>query len=592
MFSPNQLKLRHSPLLMALVALGLGGCSLQLETDPLLDNGCVANTDCADGDACVDSAILGRGVCVATESELGQVVLEVKRTDRGSASYVFADVITVNEESATGLVKTIELRLPKDVPVVGKLLVNDALSGEACVASDGSVPVEVTLHRRFETGPFRSEVTGLSTIVQDGEGSTAAFSLSAPAGNYDAYLVPSEIEGCPFIPPQLVSVVVSEPDEAGDPGLVLELADEASSLLQGTLTVPVDVAVEGWTLELLDPTYGHVISESFGLVTPPAGESTLKIGGDKGIAYNHVDGAILRLRDASGGLSVHWSVEALDLNSDRVVDIDIRDLVAVPEPVEATVIDSSGALVANAQVTLQSVSLTGTANQNASFRVTTQSDQDGIVRVALVPGTYSVSIVPNESAPGVAAFIGEWTIAQNLGGSGKGFELTSKTTVAGTIQNRLGEDLGAAPMLFGPRQTLVANYFSQAFQVDGQVTRFATTTTGLLGDFEATLDPGTVDVAVQMPADSGFPWLVLPSLVIPPAAQTATVDLKDLEMPSPVLVQGVVRDADGNPVSVSLVEAYVPGAEPGSPLIQVGSSATDGAGTFILPLPSRITVAP
>jgi hypothetical protein len=592
MFSPNQLKFRHSPLLLALAGIGFGGCSLQLETDPLLDNGCVANVDCASGDACVDSAVLGRGVCVATESELGQVVLEVKRTDRGSASYVFADVLTVNEESSTGLVKTIELRLPKDLPVVGKLLADEGVSGDGCVASDGSVPVEVTLHRRFETGPFRSEVTSLSSIVAEGDGTTAAFALSVPAGNYDAYLVPSKIDGCPAMPPRLVPVVVSEPEIPGDPGLVLEPADDLSSALQGTLTVPVDVAMEGWTLELVDPTYGHVISESFELVTPPPGESTLKIGGEDGIAYNHVEGAILRLRDASGGLSVHWSVAALDLNSDRVVDIDIRDLVAVPEPVEATVIDSTGAIVPNAQVTLQSLSLTGTANQNASFRVATQSDPEGIVRVALVPGTYSVSIVPNESEPGVAAFIGEWTIAQNLGGTGKGFELTAKTTVAGTIQNRLGEDLGAAPMLFGPRQTLVANYFSQAFQVDGQVTRFATTTTGLLGDFEATLDPGTVDVAVQMPADSGFPWLVLPSLVVPPAAQTAAVDLKTLEMPSPVLVQGVVRDADGNPVSLSLVEAYVPGAEVGAPLIQVGSSATDGSGAFILPLPSRITVAP
>lgn len=569
------------------VGLGaLGGCGLDTAVDPLAENGCTVTSDCVSGDVCVTNNLLGRGVCVATDAELGAVLLEVKPTNGGESSFVFPAAVEVDGASPSGLVKNVELTLPESYPVTG-LVIGPPAQVMDCQGTDGSIPVSVTLHRVFDAGPFRFDASTLSTIVfTSATASTAAFSLDVPAGKYVAHVVPTSLEGCPAPPPpRLVPVEVLEEE-----GALLDLDASTWSTLKGTLTVPADVDVEGWTLELVDPTYGHVISDAFTLTTPPEGEPTVDIGGESGIRYNRVDGAILRLRNATGELVVHWSVSALDLNSDGVVDVDLLDLVAVPEDVEATLIDASEQVIPNAQVTLQSRSLTGNANQNASFRVSTTSDTLGVVRVSLVPGTYAVTVVP--TTEGVAAFSEDWEISSGMGGSGKGFKLPLQTRVLGTVADHSGVELVSAPLRFGPRPRSI-DYFQQAFNVDGQVTRYTSATTTELGTFEALVDPGTVDVAVTMLADTGYPWLVLPSRVVPDSSDLPTFDLGALEMPSPAVVQGLVTSsaAEGSaPLSLALVYAYVKaGDDPNAPLIQVGATKTDVKGRFFLPLPPTIT---
>ncbi len=575
---------RASRLLVGLAVLS-AGCSFEADLQREPENGCTVTADCSGEDVCLTTTVIGRGVCVATEADLGNIILEVKPTDGGESSFVFLDAAEVSGSRPDGVVKSLELTLPETISVVGS--VTGALDETpGCQASDQTIPVAVTLHRRFDSGPFRSSVSTLSSIVFTEESqSTAAFALDAPAGRYDAYLVPTVIEGCASAPPppRLVPIEVL-PGE----GASLDVGHEDWTSLGGTLTVPSNVMVDGWILDLVDPLYGHVISDSFTLVTPPEGVSELAIGGELGIRYHNVDGAILRLRSATGELVVHWSVAALDLFSDGQVEVDLRDLVAEPESVEATVIDLNQKILPNAQVILQSLSLTGTANQNASFRVTTVSDEAGVVRVSLVPGTYAVSIVP--TSDGVASFAGEWEISSGMGGSGKGFELPMQTRVVGNVSNTEGTELSSAPLRFGPRPAGLA-YFDQAFKVDGTVTRYASATTSTFGSFEALVDPGTVDVAVTMLATTGYPWLVLPSRVVPASGDVPTFDLGELEMPSPAVVQGIVKSSDGSSgLALALVYAYVKTSkEAEAPLIQIGASTTDVNGRFFLPLPPRIT---
>lgn len=573
----------HASRLLVGLAVLSAGCSFEADLQPEPENGCTVTSDCSGDDVCVTDTVLGRGVCAATDADLGSVIIEVKPTDGGDSSFVFASAVDLVDDPA-GVVKNIALTLPETFPVVGSVKgMADATPG--CVATDQTIPASVTLHRRFDSGPFRSDISTLSTIVFTGESdSTAAFSLDAPAGRYDAYVVPTVMDGCASAPPPRLVALEVAPDE----GASLEFGNEDWQVLTGTLTIPSNVVVDGWILELVDPLYGHVISDSFALVTPPEGESALTIGGALGIRYHNVDGAILRLRSASGELVVHWTVGALDLNSDGIVEVDLRDLVAEPQSVEATLIDLDEKVLPNAQVILQSLSLTGTANQNASFRVTTTSDEQGVVRVSLVPGTYAVSIVP--TSDGVASFAGEWEISSGMGGSGKGFKLPMQTRVVGNVSHTTGGDLSFAPLRFGPRPGGSA-YFDQVFKVDGSVTRYASATTSAAGSFEALVDPGTVDVAVTMLSSTGYPWLVLPSRVVPASVEIPTFDLGELEMPSPAIVQGVVKSSDGqSTLALALVYAYVKTSdEPDAPIIQIGASTTDVDGRFFLPLPPRIT---
>jgi hypothetical protein len=567
--------------LLALVA----GCSLEFTPMEEVQNGCETSSDCASGDVCVEKTALGRGVCATTEVELGTVLLEVRPTD-GQVAYVFADAVTL-ESSAQGVVAELELRLPEVRPVTGRFLAPNA--EPSCKSADGSIPVSVSLLRRFEAGPFRSEFQALSESDQ----ASSPFELSVPAGSYDAYLVPTPVEGCAPIAPILRRVEVTED------GLDLTLEDEAIKLT-GRIEVPEGANVEGWRLDVVDSKYGRVLSEPFTLSNPGRGEKEVAIGGADGVRYNPTESAILRLSDASGGLSIHWNLAALDLDSDGDVDIDIFDLLAVPEKTEARVIDPDYTPVPNAQVTIASESLTGSVNQNASFRVNAVSDAAGVVKVGLLPGTYNVTVIP--PVPGLASYSGTWTVAEKSGepqdtpgGFGIGLQLSKQSSVRGMVEDAFGAELAAAPIWLGPSQADAGDYFEQALGSIGAVSRVSATTTDATGAFETLVDPGTLDLSVQLDSATGYPWFVRPSLVVAP--DQPSQDLGPLAIEAPAIVQGVLRDASGDAISLGLVRAYVPAAptapdanEP-SALIQIGSTSSGPDGRFFLPLPRRITVA-
>jgi hypothetical protein len=548
-----------------------------------VQNGCETSSDCAAGDVCVSKTALDRGVCAATEVELGTVILEVRPTD-GQVAYVFAEAVTL-ESSAQGVVAELELKLPEARLVTGRFLAPGA--DPACKAADGSVPVSVSLSRRFEAGPFRSEFQALSD-------DTSRFELSVPAGSYDAYVVPTPVEGCPAIAPVLRRVDV--PEE----GLDLTWEDEAASLT-GSVEVPEGANVDGWRLDVVDSKYGRVLSEPFTLTNPSRGEKKVAIGGADGIRYNPTESAILRLSDASGGLTIHWNLAALDLDSDRDVDIDIFDLLAVPEKTEARIIDPDYAAVPNAQVTIASESLTGSVNQNASFRVNAISDASGVVQVSLLPGTYNVTVIP--PVPGLASFSGTWTVAAKSdepqdtpGGFGIGLQLSKQSSVRGVVEDPFGLELADAPVWLGPSQAEMGDYFEQALGSTGSVSRVSATTTNATGAFETLVDPGTLDLSVQLDAATGYPWFVRPSLVVAPDQPSRDIGVVSIE--APAIVQGILRDSSDGAISLALIRAYVQAAptapdsnEPAT-LIQIGSTSSGPDGRFFLPLPRRITVAP
>lgn len=571
-------------LLVLLSALGAAGCALDtsIEVEPQT-NTCETSTDCGDGAACVTTA-QEESVCVATSAQLGSIIVEVQLTGGTGASYLFPGAVDLSGDDAAGLVKSLELALPKSVAVSGRMM---ASASEACRAQDGGVPVSALFHRRTDAASFRFDLSAASTFSPGAP--TADFALAVPPGEYDVYLQPPEPSAdCPLVPPpRLVRGVVAEGE-----ALSWTPPEASFQLLTGDLIVPEGTSLEGWIVEIVDPTYGHVVSDK---LTLGIEREQLNIF-ESGIRYYPIPDPILRLRDPEGDLSVHWVLGALDLDSDGHVEIDLQDLVATPMPIEATIIDSANNFIPNATVVVQSIALTGSANQNATYRVATTSDAAGVITVNLVPGTYAISIIPQSDE--LAPLIGTWEITADAGGSGLGFTLEAQPVIRGNVSDAEGVALPYAPIVVAPAPSSLTDYFSQILRKPTPEdpafwpTRSHTGSSDASGDFELAVDPGLVDLFVQMPSESGYPWFVLPRFLVDPATNQPVVSVPDISLRYPVLAQGRVSNELGT-VSYAVVRAWIQpttadGAA-GEP-IQIGATSTDESGLFVLPLPPSITL--
>lgn len=571
-------------LFLALAATWTSACSLAYdEPRPTPKNDCSVDTACG-GDATCAGTLRGDQICAATSSQLGDVILEVEVTSYGVGStYVFHDSLSFNEADASGLVKNVQLDLPGSVEFTGKMVIGEP---NECTASDGSVPVKALFHNRSDEGFFGYDLSSEATIdVTEGR-STAEFSVEMPPGSYDVYLQPQPtgIDGCTPFPPRLVRGVLVDADHRE------LLPDETTEMrtLKGVLNVPS--SAEGWVLEIIDPTYGHVISDAFEL---GAQEGEVPIGGS-GLRYYPIDGRILRLRDREGDLAVHWDLATLDLDGNDEVSIDLSDLLAMPTDVHATVLDPQGKIVPSAAVTIQSTALTGSANQNAIYRATATTDLSGVLTVKLVPGKYIVSALPQ--GPGAAPDFEEWEITEGGGGSGKGFVLGLQPSIQGNVVSPTGIGIPSAPLSVGPSTTVLPDYFAQVFSkpnkddLASRPVRQQIGSTDADGDFELGVDPGKVDLVVNMAAESGYPWFVLPGFLVDQADKTPIVDVSTLQLSYPVVAQGLVTGELG-PAPYAVVRAWVQ-PEEGGPLVQIGSTTADAYGVFVLPLPPSITELP
>ncbi len=558
-------------------ALALGGCSLDFQEEEIdTGNTCDETSGCGVDGACVSTQD-GAARCAATAADLGQIVLEV-RPSSGAAAYVFFDAINVVGESDKGLLQKLDLELPAPVEVSGRMLAKEGTPA-SCKASDGSLVVNVKLTRRAEFSPFISKFEISGSMDATSDGSSAAFSISVPPGDYDVYLEPQPRVDCVTPAPMLIPNVKVE---AGQP---LEItAEQGAALpLTGVVTVPVATELEGWVLEVVDPTYGAIISQPFLLSSPSGDELAID-----GIEFHKIEGALVRLRDGEGNLSVHWELSKLDLNSDGFVEVDLFDLITKPESVEAHVIDEAGVFISSAAVSIRSTALTGNANQNANYRVDTRTDAGGFIHVDLVPGDYSVTIVPD--APGLATYFGTWSVSEE-GGSGLGFILPAQPTVSGSVTRPDGLPMTSASVVMAPAQTSQMEYVARALLDQLPAERQFSTPTDDVGGFSLFVDPGELDLSVQMPADTGFPWLVLPSLKVDAAEQKPVAPVGELSVKYPVFLQGSVRDA-GASVPFAVIRAWVrsgPDSSEGT-LVQVGATTTDSEGAYVLPLPPGITL--
>jgi len=112
------------------------------------------------------------------------------------------------------------------------------------------------------------------------------------------------------------------------------------------------------------------------------------------------------------------------------------------------------------------------------------------------------------------------------------------------------------------------------------------------GSFSFLADSGLYDLFVQPDSATGFGWYVRPMLRVGPVDQ----DLKNVNVPLPVVYQGFVTSATGtynaeSTVPEALIRAYYV-VNPDNPderaAIQVAETRADRNGAFKLLIPARV----
>jgi hypothetical protein len=577
-----------------------GACGLPLAAEETpTENVCANEGDCGDG-VCVTVGEINR--CVATTTDLAGIVFQLEGTTIGGTrvSHVFERGLSLQGTRAEGVVVGLDLDVPEPLLLSGKFVHPSSGDAGACAASDGSVAVTVEARTTAPLVGLEQVFTGTSTPVIDAAGATShRFQVPVAPGTYDVYVVPQALDGCVPLPPRIFPGIDVESD------VELEPEPEEPRRLTGVVVPGGGLTLDGFRVELLEPKRGLPVSEPARLA-PIDGGSPLLGGPDgtdeRGIAYYYTEGLVLRLSDASDRLVVHWKFSALDFDGDGDVRIDLADLITDQKRFRARVVDGDTVPVAGASVTIKSLTLTGEAGKNSSFRVAAQSDATGIVEVDLVPGTYQVVVVPpsEEGADerGPAQLQDEWEIKPDSQCCGRTFVLGERPVLTGSVRTAAGDVVPSLPVVAAPTLSAARDYFARALGGLDVLPRQGATTTDPSGLFAMPVDAGTYDVTIRLPIGTGYPWLVLPATVVAPAMQQPGAPLGTLSLPSPAIVVGratLETDAGAETVARAILRAYLPlvGDEGGAParVVAIGEGITDDEGRFELPLPPTIARA-
>lgn len=588
-----------SRVLLGLVSLGAAACSVPLDSaEPTVQNACAADSDCAGG-ACVS---LTRGnTCVATEADLSGIILEVRAGPDTNETWVFDEGFSLQGTDASGIVLSQNLGIPPPVEFQGKVI-GPAAGNRPCQGElDQSIPVTVELRAAADyvglggTYTVDSEVSGADAVRH-------AFHAPVPAGRYDLHVRPQACDA-DDVPPPPVFLAGVEVD-----GDIINVPLPAPSYLGGTLTVPEGQDITGWTLELVEPRHGLSVSEVVPLSADMVSGGVVPIVGLKGvsegIAYSWPGPPpLIRLRDADGQLTVHWALAAVDLDGDGRVALQLFDLQSQAKSLEATVVDEDGNPLA-ASVTIQSKVLTGSANNNASFRVRAETDADGLFAVDLVPGTYTVVAEPVGDDV-YARVVDEWTVKESDLCCGRSLTMFPKSVLSGTVRSATGQPLANAPVVAFPASLGFLTYFESTVEVGkaealSALPRQASGVTGLEGEFEVPADPGSFDLFIRPEAETGFPWLIRPQTLVQGGEEARRTELGDLTMANPAIMAGTVLTEDGAAPG-AIIRAWLPvdgdgtldaadAEEASTRVVQIGETTAGPDGVYVLPLPPTITL--
>jgi hypothetical protein len=444
--------------------------------------------------------------------------------------------------------------------------------------------------------------------------------VNVPPGAYDIYVEPGAQPdaSCP-VAPQLLRNNTVKPGK-----FTLDINLPEPSTFEFHVTWPLaDGGLDGWSVDMLDPDSGRVISNrvplalvgksktdyrailSYSLVKFPDGsgeqqpDQVLRLSPPDGLPDGQALPAVLMARS---GLAL-FSPDSGTLTAFTALPSSVH--------VHAQVTSGDTPLPVAATTTLVADTILGIPDGVlASFSRTVSVGADGQFDVYLPPGKYRVATVPQSpldaSSEGVqllAADSREWTVpATPDEQAGKVIELSPAWPINGTVRDASRAAVATAQVQAVPStksilsdalQRTVDSSLSQARA--SFVPRASAGSVDNTGYFELKTDLGTFDLTVRPDANTGFAWLVMPNVVV--TDKKVGANLGDITMPLPFPYGGTVTsDADGSLVPGALVRAYIyvkdgqytAESESADSLLQVAEARADKYGKFEILIPAEL----
>jgi hypothetical protein len=574
-------------------------------------NECQSPADCGGG-ACVDFQCRGR----TTDATLQRLLFEVTAPANGSP------------------IGGVQFLIPKDLSKEDASLVLGPIShvagrvtaeGRACElkfvandktllkADDSSVPARVSL---IPT----SSALGLYSpraVVQSDTIDMArwGFSATISPGNYDIYVEPrpQPDQSCP-VPPQLF---LGQAILAGTLPLTIGLTEPSVFEFH----VVSDAQLSGWTVDMLDPVSGRVISNRVPLALVPKSTteyvttvsySRVVVGGEA----NAQQDQLLRISPPDGlprdqpMPTVLLARSALGLfSAGRGTFTELTSLPTAVH-VHGQVTRSETPSPASATVTLAATKITGiNPGVLASFVRTLSVDADGQFDVYLLPGTYRVSTVPLSSlepSPDnefpVTADTREWLVpSMPLEQAGKVIALNNAVPVSGRVVGASGAPVANAQVqAVASPLSIQSDVLQEALLGPPFVPRASAAAASGDGNFSLNTDPGTFDITVRPNANTGFAWLVMPGVALSGVGR----GLKQISMPLPIAYRGTVntpRAEGADVVPGALIRAYMylqggdqytPDVSKADSVLQVAETRADEEGVFEILIPAELNRPP
>ncbi len=556
-------------------------------------------TDACSAPADCPGATCTGGMCVATQVSLPGLALEilpVSSAPFGAGDSFLVDLdgkvpLAASDTNTMPFAPSFPISLPQPIAIRGgSIVVNPAMAMEpGCTLVGGSLPGKITFYPIAPfSGPSAPSVVATTTVASDMSNTFDADLVPSSANDlFDVYIEPSTVTGCnggKAIPPVFIPAT-----EIANPG-ALQITLPLVTTFKGTIAGfggPADPASK-WTADLVEPTRGLVIS-SQSLLMCSSGVCSFTLL----VASTGQQVPILRLRPPDASQSdtseptIYWNLAGTPL--DMAADFSAEGLLVQAVKVAGKVTNTAGTKGVPAVLSVQSTSLSGTVQQNASRRIDSQpTAADGSFELELPPGDYQIRAFPLDGS--LAITDSTITVSPAASGGcmcGVKLPLSPKIAMKGTVTTPLGEPATSVQVGVTPSQLPAASYWTNTHALDAAAGQTSVTTTDDHGHFRLLVDPSSTDLAVKPDPGTGFPWLVRPGLS--GAALTAELPLP---LQSPAIFQGVVTDPTGAPVANAVINAWFPltnaSGTPTGTAVQLAQTSTGADGSYTLLLQPQI----
>lgn len=555
----------------ALVA--LVGCSF--ETAPTLeavDNGCRADTDClegvCDGRICIDDS--GASVEVAIEvakaaSESGPAIpASWAFASQGFAGPNVRDLVLPATRQVRGTVRWEGVRVPATLRFVRRM----------------ATPIAALQPVAIEIDTLRDAGGG------DGEESYDFRTVLVAGETYDVVVLPSsdmvtspanDVGATPALrslPPAYLEMQVEEGEPTEpfrfDVSFPSGLADPCDDDQTTGCTLEAEIVSFDGEEDLPEPRLQvRAIDEATGRVVSSIGETdesghfAIRIGVD---APDYV----VRVTSSVGeapfpSVSVDPEVAFADDASRKVIRIPRL----TPVQFTGRVRDEKGSAVPGATVRFLSNGIFDGSQLGlqGSFSGSATTNEDGSFGTQLLPGYYAVTVTPPADVESSWAVLSAEALVGPEVTAVEALIVPSKVEFLGWVRTFREEAAVGVTVAARARASGDASAMHRSQEA----------VSNSLGRFTLRMDLGIYDVAVKVPSQTGFAWLVEPALAMED-------DLaRTYRFPPPIPIEGVVLSSDGIAVPGASIRAFVLSDDGSSTRpLQVAETTSDEEGNYRL----------